>query len=179
MKAIEEIGLIKTIKFTLYCFVQALYGLLYFPPLRKLFLTTFGAEIGKDSIVMNVKFFNWHHTGLKGLSVGNECFIGDEALIDLHDKVIFEDQVTIAQRVTVLTHLNIGYKNHPLQKFFPRKSKSVIIKRGAVIAAVATILPGVTVGEESFVAAGSVVTEDVPRRTLVAGVPATPVRKIQ
>jgi acetyltransferase-like isoleucine patch superfamily enzyme len=41
-----------------------------------------------------------------------------------------------------------------------------------------TVLPGIRVGEQSFVAAGSVVTADVPPRTLVAGVPARPVRTI-
>ena len=41
-----------------------------------------------------------------------------------------------------------------------------------------TILPGLTIGPESFVAAGSVVTEDVPPATLVAGVPAHPLRTL-
>lgn len=179
MKAIEEIGLKKTIIFTLYCFVQAFYTSLYFPPLRKFFLTFFGAKIGKDSVIMNVKFFNWHHTGLKGFTVGKECFIGDETLIDLENKVILEDQVTLAQRVTVLTHLNVGYKSHPLQKFFPRESQKVIFKSRCAVGANVTILPGVIIGKEAFVAAGSVVTKNVPARTLVAGVPAKPVRKIE
>lgn len=179
MKAIEEVGLAKSLKFVAFCFLQQIYGLLVLPPVRKLFLQLAGAKISKNSILTNVKFFNWHQRGPAGLKIGNECFIGDETLIDLYDRVILEDQVTIAQRVTILTHLNVGYQNHPLQKYFPKKSQSVNFKSGCVVAAAATILPGITVGENSFVAAGSVVTEDVPARTLVAGVPAKVIRKIE
>lgn len=183
-RAIDEVGTRKTIKFILYCVVQVIYHnlvdhFLYFSSARKLFLQILGAKIGKYSILMDVNFFNWHHAGPAGLKIGKECFIGDKTLIDLYDSVILEDQVTIAQRVTVLTHLNVGYKNHPMQKFFPRYSKPVIFKKGSVVGTAATILAGVTIGEKAFIAAGSVVTKDVPANTLVAGVPAKKIRKIK
>jgi acetyltransferase-like isoleucine patch superfamily enzyme len=54
----------------------------------------------------------------------------------------------------------------------------VVLERGCFVGASVTILPGLTVGRESFVAAGSVVTEDVAPRTLVAGVPARPLRTL-
>lgn len=184
MKAIDELGFKKSARFIIYSFLQVFYHqiinhLFFFPQARKLFFQILGAKIGPDTIIMNVSFFNWHHCGPGGLKIGQECFIGDETLIDLYDRVILEDQVTIAQRVTVLTHLNVGYKNHPLQKYFSKTSKAVIFKKGSVVAAASTILPGVTVGQESFVAAGSVVTKDVPPNSLVAGVPAKIVRKIK
>ena len=179
MRVVNEIGLKKTLKFVVYSFLQAIYCLCFLPPLRKIFLILLGAKIGKHSILMKVNFFNWHHKGPSGLKVGNECFIGDETLIDLYDSVTLEDQVTIAQRVTILTHTNVGYKDHPLQKNFPKFSKAVNLKKGCVVAATSTILPGVTIGEKSFVAAGSVITKDVPNNTLVAGVPAKFVRKIK
>ena len=179
MRVVDEIGLKKTLKFVLYSFLQIIYRLCFLPPLRKIFLTLSGAKIGKHSILMNVNFFNWHHRGPTGLKVGNECFIGDETLIDLYDNVTLENQVTIAQRVTILTHTNVGYKDHPLQKYFPKSSKPVTFKSGCVIAASSTILPGITIGKQAFVAAGSVVTKDVHNNTLVAGVPARFVRKIK
>lgn len=184
MLALKETGTRKALKFILFGFLGIIYHRIVlhwfpFPPVRKLFLQLLGAKIGSDSILMEVKFFNWHHQGLKGLKIGKDCFIGDETLIDLYDKVILEDQVTLAQRVTVLTHLNVGYSDHPLQKFFPKFSRPVTFKKGSVIAAASTILSGITIGEESFVAAGSVVTKDVPSRTLVAGVPAKIIRKIK
>ena len=181
MRVVNELSVRKVFRFAFYSFLQVFYHffidhLFPLPPARKFFLMLFGTKIGNGSIIMNVKFFNWHHKGPQGLTIGKDCFIGDETLIDLYDKVVLEDQVTLAQRVTVLTHLNVGYKNHPLQKFFPKSSKPVIFKRGSVVAAAATILPGITVGQQSFVAAGSVVTKNVPANSLVAGVPAKVVK---
>lgn len=183
MKEISEIGLKKSLKFLIFSVLQVIYHniidhFLFIPPARKLFLQILGAKIGKNSVIMDIKFFNWHHTGPSGLSIGNECYIGNESLLDLYDRVRLEDQVTLAQKVTVLTHLNVGYKNHPLQNFFPKMSKPVVFKKGSVIGASSTILPGVSVGKEAFVAAGSVVTKNVPPNTLVAGVPAKIIRRI-
>ena len=183
MKAITEIGFRKSFKFVAYSLLTIIYHhlidhLLYFPQARRLFLVILGAKIGSDTVVMNVKFFNWHHTGPKGLKVGESCFIGDETIIDLYGPVTLQDHVTLAQRVTILTHLNVGYQNHPLQKYFPKTSKPVVFENGSVVGASATILPGITIGEKAFVAAGSVVTKDVPANTLVAGVPAKYIRKI-
>jgi len=183
MKALHEMSVKKAIKFVVFGMIAILYHLfidhiLNFPQTRKLCLQLIGSRIGKNSILMSVKFFNWHHFGTKGLQVGNECFIGDDTLIDLYDRVILQDRVTIAQRVTILTHLNVGYKDHPLQKYFPKTSKPVFFEKGSVIGSGSIILPGITIGKESFVAAGSVVTKNVPKRTLVAGVPAKAIRKI-
>lgn len=175
--AIREVGLKIALKFLLWSVLQIIYGMLSFPVLRKQFLEILGAKIGESSILMNVKFFNWHHIGPKGLKIGNRCFIGDETLIDLYGPVTLEDEVTVAQRVTILTHTNVGYRNHPLQKLFPRTVKGIHIKRGAVVGASSTLLPGVIIGEESFIAAGSVVTKRVPPKALTAGVPAKIIRR--
>lgn len=55
----------------------------------------------------------------------------------------------------------------------------VLIKRNAWIGAAVTILPGVTVGENSVVAAGALVTKDVPDNTIVAGVPARVIKLLE
>ncbi len=184
MRAIKETGSKKTLRFVLFAIYEVLIHriishLLYFPQVRQFFLQIVGAKIDKDSIIMDVRFFNWHHKGPHGLKIGKRCFLGDETLIDLYDNVTLEDDVTLAQRVLVLTHMNVGYKDHPLQKYFPKSSKPVIFKTGCVIGASVVILPGVTIGEQSFVAAGSVVTSDVLTKTLVAGVPAKKIRDLR
>lgn len=179
MKAVFEVGLIKSFSFLILSILYLIYRSVFLPPLRSLVLSLLGSKIDDNVTIMGVKFFNWHHRGFKGLKVGKECFIGDETLIDLYEGVSLEDQVTLAQRVTVLTHLNVGFSDHPLQKFFPKMSKPVIFKKGCVIAASSTILPGVTIGENSFVAAGSVVNKDVPANVLVAGVPAKVVKELK
>jgi acetyltransferase-like isoleucine patch superfamily enzyme len=56
--------------------------------------------------------------------------------------------------------------------------KGIVLKRNCWIGANSVILPGVTVGENSVVAAGSVVTKDVPADTVVAGVPARVIKKV-
>ena len=183
-RIVEEIGVRSLLKYLLYAVVVTIMGffvnhIFNLPPFRKYFLILLGAKVGKESILMNVKFINWHYGGPGVLKIGNECFIGDETLIDLYDQVHLEDQVTIAQRVTILTHQNVGYKDHPLQKHFPKFSKPVTFKKGSVVGAGSIVLSGVTVGKESFVAAGSVVTKNVPTRTLVGGVPAKVIRKIE
>ncbi len=179
MQALQEVGFKKAFRFFIFSFFQLFFRLLPLPQLRSLCLSLGGAKIGRDSVIMDVHFFNWHHLGLKGLHLGKQCFIADEVLIDLYNKVVLEDNVTIAQRVTILTHTNVGYKNHPLQKYFPVTSAPVIFKQGCMVGACSTILPGVTIGEKSMIAAGSVVTRDVPAGTLVAGVPARVIREIK
>ena len=86
--------------------------------------------------------------------------------------------MTLAERVLILTHTNVGYADHPLQAHFPARTAAVVVEQGSFVGAGVTILPGVRVAARSFVAAGSVVTEDVPEATLVAGVPARAVRRI-
>ena len=86
--------------------------------------------------------------------------------------------MTLAERVLVLTHTNVGYKDHPLQKHFPASAAPVRIDSGSFVGAGVTLLPGITIGAGSFVAAGAVVTADVAPRALVAGVPARQVRAL-
>jgi len=179
MKALKEIGFKKTLRFLIYSLLQIIYNFSLLPPVRRLLLISFGAKIGSESIIMGVKFFNWYHKGLSGFRIGRDCFIGDETLIDLYEEVIVEDQVTLAQRVLVLTHTNVGYKDHPLQKYFPKKAQPVVLKTGCFIGAGSIILPGVTIGKRAFITAGSVVSSDIPSDVVYGGVPAKFIRKLK
>ena len=178
MKALRQIGLRRAFRFGFYTLAMVPYRLALFPPLRAAWLRLLGARIGRRTIVHDVRFFNLYRRGLAGLELGAECFLGDECLFDLADGIRLEPQVTLAERVVILTHTNVGYLDHPLQARFPALTAPVVLQRGCFVGASVTILPGVTIGSESFVAAGSVVTADVPPRTLVAGVPARRVRDL-
>lgn len=178
MKAMREIGVKKTFIFGFVTILMVFYKLMIFPQLRVYYLRILGAKIGRNVVIHNVNFFNYYRTGFKGIKMGNDCFIGDDSLIDLADEVIIYDSVTIAERVTILTHTNVGYRDHPLQKYFTSNSKPVTLKYGSFIGTNVTILPGVKIGEYSFVAAGSVVTKNIPAYSLVGGVPARVIRTI-
>ena len=88
--------------------------------------------------------------------------------------ITIEDNVLIAPKVSLLS------EGHPIS---PGSRHSLVpqpihIKRNAWISANATILPGVTVGENSIVAAGAVVSKNVPDNCIVAGVPAKFIKSI-
>jgi len=178
MKALREVGLRRAARFGLMSLAMVPYRLMLAPPLRAAWLRVLGARVGRGTVIHDVRFFNLYRRGLPGLELGDECFLGDECLLDLAEGIRLGPQVTLAERVLILTHTNVGYADHPLQRFFPSMAAPVTIQRGVFIGAAVTILPGLTIGEESFVAAGSVVTRDVPPRHLVAGVPARAIRPL-
>ena len=178
MKALSEIGWRRALRFGFFTAAMLPYRMLLVPQLRAPWLRLLGARIGARSILHDVRFFNLYRRGPAGLRIGDDCFVGDECLFDLAEGIELEAQVTLAERVVVLTHTNVGYRDHPLQAHFPALAAPVTIRRGSFVGASVTVLPGRTIGPESFVAAGSVVTEDVPPRTVVGGVPARALRTI-
>jgi acetyltransferase-like isoleucine patch superfamily enzyme len=178
VKALGEIGLARAARFGLFTLAMVPYRLALVPQLRAPWLRLLGARIGPRAVLHDVRFFNLYRRGLGGFEVGADCFLGDECLLDLAEGIRLEAQVTLAERVLILTHMNVGYRDHPLQTQFPALAAPVVLERGCFVGAAVTILPGLTIGRESFVAAGSVVTESVPPRTLVAGVPARRVREL-
>ena len=179
MKAADEVGWTKLIRFGVMTLLMVPYRLALAPPLRGLLLRLLGAHIGRRVVLHDVRFFNLYRRGLAGLRIADECFLGDECLLDLAEGIELAEQVTLAERVTILTHTNVGYKDHPLQKHFPASAAPVVLERGCFLGAHALVLPGVRVGAAAFVAAGAVVTENVPPRTLVAGVPARVIRALE
>jgi acetyltransferase-like isoleucine patch superfamily enzyme len=178
VKALDEIGWRRAARFGFYTLAMIPYRLALVPQLRAPWLRLLGARLGRRVILHDVRFFNLYRRGLAGLEIGDECFVGDECLLDLAEGIRLEKQVTLAERVLVLTHTNVGYHDHPLQPHFPPMAAPVVVESGAFVGASVTILPGVRIGSGSFVAAGSVVKDDVPPNTLVAGVPARVLRSI-
>ena len=115
---------------------------------------------------------------MSGANVGERVFIGQEFMVfdsGRTELLTIEDDVGIAPFCLIIMHSSPGTPVH--EPIYPTVTKPVTIKRGCWIGARVTILPGVTIGEHSVVAAGSVVTRNVPPYTLVGGVPATRIRK--
>jgi len=177
-KALGEIGWQRAARFGFFTLAMLPYRAALFPPLRAWWLRRLGARIGARVILHDVRFFNLYRRGLRGLEVGDECFVGDECLLDLAEAIRLEPQVTLAERVLILTHTNVGYADHPLQRHFPAQAAPVTILRGSFVGAQAVLLPGITAGPRALVAAGAVVTQDVPPDCVVGGVPARVLRRL-
>jgi acetyltransferase-like isoleucine patch superfamily enzyme len=108
------------------------------------------------------------------IQIGKNVFINHACSFLDMGGITIEDNVLIGPKVNLIT------ENHPLDPVDRRAlvSKPIVIKRNAWIGAAATILPGVTIGENSIVAAGAVVAIDVPANTIVGGVPAKVIKSI-
>jgi len=114
----------------------------------------------------------------KGAAIGRNCKISSHAFIC--EGVTVEDEVFIGHGVTFINDLypRATTASGGLQTEDDWKVIPTVVKQGASIGSGATILAGVTIGEQAIVGAGSVVTRDVPPRTVVAGNPARILRTL-
>ena len=137
-----------------------------------------GAEIGEGTKI-------WHYTHvMSGAKIGRNCVLGQNVFVGrnvrIGNGVKIQNNVSVYEGVELEDYVFCGpscvFTNVKTPRSaFPRSRDEYIptlVKRGATIGANATIICGVTVGEWAFVAAGAVVTKDVPPYALVAGVPA-------
>jgi acetyltransferase-like isoleucine patch superfamily enzyme len=133
-------------------------------------------SIGEDTVV-------WQFAVIcKGAIIGKNCNINCHTFIE--SDVIIKDNVTLKSGVflwdgtrvenDVFIGPNATFVNNsfPRSKQFLKKPLQVILQKGCSIGANATILGNVTIGEYAFVAAGAVVTKNVPNHALVKGSPA-------
>ena len=113
----------------------------------------------------------------KNATIGKNCKISTHTFIC--EGVHIEDNVFIGHNVTFINDKYPRSTNvdGSMQTDSDWKVVETWIKKGASIGSSSTILCGLTVGENAIVGAGSVVTRDVPPNTIVAGVPAKPLKK--
>ena len=137
--------------------------------IRALFSQLIGKEVD-DSFLFIPPFFT---AGGDEIRVGRNVFVNQNCTFyDLGDLDISDD-VMIGPNVSVIT---TGHPLEPPQRRAATIGKPIVIEKGVWIAAGAIIIGGVTVGEHSVVAAGSVVTKDVHANSLVGGNPARVIR---
>lgn len=106
-----------------------------------------------------------------GIIIGDRSGIGIEA--DIHGPVTIGNDVLMGPRCTILTHNHqIDDTSRPINQQDFTETQRVIIEDDVWIGANVTILPNVRIGKGSVLAAGAVVTRDVPPLAIVGGVPA-------
>jgi len=140
-------------------------------------LKRYNSSIGRNcDIESNLLFHNIDIKDYSNLSIGNNCHIGKNCFFDLRDKIIIKNNVTISMGCSFITHIDVG-KSKLFIKYPPEKEE-IFINSNVYIGANSTLLMGISVGVNSFIAAGSVVTKDVEPYTMVGGVPAKLIKKL-
>ena len=139
--------------------------------IRSAFEELIGKPVG-DSFSLIPPFFTDY--GLN-ITIGRAVFIGYGCMFTGHGAIDISDQVMIASKVNLVT---AGHPVEPDKRRAYITAEPITIGTNVWIGAAATILPGVTIGADAVVAAGAVVTRDVPPASLVAGVPATVIRHL-
>jgi UDP-2-acetamido-3-amino-2,3-dideoxy-glucuronate N-acetyltransferase len=136
------------------------------------FVNLYGCEIGDNTKIGTFVEIQ------KNAKVGDNCKISSHTFIC--EGVTIEDDVFISHNVTFINDLypRATAADGDLQTENDWTCIPTLVKKGASIGSSATILCGVTIGENAMVGAGSVVTKDVPAETIVAGNPARIMKKI-
>ncbi len=142
-----------------------------------------GTYIGHDCLIADQSFVREKCTIGDAVIIGRGVTVENETTIGSYTKI--QSQAYITAWMTIEEHVfvapcvvttNDNFMGRTAERFKHRKGPT--IRRGARVGANTTLLPGVTIGREAFVAAGSTVTRDVPDGTLVMGSPAHPVRGV-
>lgn len=144
--------------------------------LRAYALRAAGFQIGRGCVVWGMPRITGEHGLYSRLAIGHGCLINVGCFFDLGAPITLGDRVGIGHEVMILTTSHaIGPMEFRTGAVYARP---VVIHSGAWVGARATLLPGITIGAGAVIAAGAVVTKDVPANTLVAGAPARPVKEL-
>jgi acetyltransferase-like isoleucine patch superfamily enzyme len=107
------------------------------------------------------------------LVLGKRVFINTGATIVANHSIVVGDDCLIGDLVAIFDS-----DHHRMEPSRPTRMAPVRLGANVWVGRSATILPGVTIGDHAVIAAGSVVTGDVPAKTIVGGVPARPIRTL-
>ena len=140
-------------------------------------LRHFGASIGENTRVYTPLTLVNAGRDFTNLILGSNVYLGHGAGLDLKERIVVEDNVTISMGATMATHFHTG--EIPLSARFPSKSGPIRIRGNVYLGSNVVVLSGVEIGGGSLIAAGAVVIVDVPPGVVAGGVPARVLKKIE
>jgi len=144
--------------------------------LRGTVLRLAGFRIGRGTIFAGTPIITLADNNYENLLIGEGCWFNIDCLFDLGAPIRIGSNTSVGHGVLILTRSHeIGPSEQRALTLFV---KPVNIGSGVWLGTRSTILPGVTIGDGAIVAAGSVVNQDVPPNTMVAGVPARFVKRL-
>jgi maltose O-acetyltransferase len=144
--------------------------------IRTLGLRLAGFRIGHGTIMAGLPTVNGGRNLYQMLRIGSGCWFNVGCVLDLGALISIGNRVSLGHGVLVLTGTH--EMGSPRQRAGGPYTKPVSIGDGAWLGARCTIFPGVKIGSGAVVAAGAVVTQNVPANTLVAGVPARIIKRL-
>jgi len=151
----------------------------YYKKAKLVYILTFIKNWLLERIANSFPIPTWRATlhRLRGVNIGKNVYIGYDVIFDrIHPELItIEDYVEIGDRCIISAH---SRGTMLLKEIYPREAKAVLIKEGAWVAPGCIILQGLTIGKQSVIGAGSVVTKDIPEKTVAVGVPAKVIKNI-
>ena len=167
MRKSEEADPAESIRCAQLCF-KINHTMPYIPEYDALIKELFLNNIGENSRMMPPM------TVVRGnnVRIGKNVVVMNNSLFMAAGGITIEDDVLVAANVQLISN------NHDLYDHQVLTCKPVLLKRNCWIGAGATILPGITVGENAVVAAGAVVTKDVEDNTVVGGNPAKIIKRL-
>lgn len=132
-------------------------------------LRILGASVGKNVKFYGKVIFKGRYENIK---IGDNCTFNEGVYIAAREKITIDNNVRISAFSKIITgNLDLTTMKHIFSE--------VKIKDNVWIGTGSTILPGILIEEGSVVAAGSVVTKDISEKSIVAGIPAKVIRKIE
>lgn len=144
---------------------------------RTLILRLAGFNIGMGTLFIGPPILTGIGNIYERLTIGRNCFISWGCHLDLQGNITIGDRVSLSPQISLITSSHsVG---SPYNRVGDLQAFPVTIKDGVWLGTRCMILPGVTIHEGAVIAAGAVVTKDVPANTMVGGVPARIIRKLE
>lgn len=141
--------------------------------LRQKILSEMLGSVGKNCYIEPPFHGNWG---------GKNLFLGDNVYANFNLTVVDDVEIIVGNNVLFAPNCTLTTANHPINPDLRRKgyqyAKKIVIGNNVWLGSNVVVLPGVTIGDNSVIAAGSIVSRDIPANVVAMGIPCRVVREI-